>query len=229
MSEGVSGTHFEALLKRLRADGKPAEAAYESLRRRLVALLRLHVPAEAEALADIALDRMGRRIHEGTVVENVHLYALGIGRMLILESHTQAARQRQAKREITHRAAGSEADHDAGGGAVASEAAEDEERMLAAVNACLKQLGQAASGLMLAYYSGDGAERIAQRQRLARDLGITVNALRNRALRLRTQLEQCARDRLAGEHTPRAAGDETADPDTSMSRGDLLAGRDRDS
>ena len=44
---------------------------------------------------------------------------------------------------------------------------------------------------ILAYYAGDHAERIESRKRLASHLGIDAAALRNRALRLRGNLEIC--------------------------------------
>ena len=54
----------------------------------------------------------------------------------------------------------------------------------------------------LDYYGADGAERIATRQRLAGERGISINALRNRALRLREALEDCVRKRLGPVEAP---------------------------
>ena len=61
---------FGALLARLSADGGDAQA-YEALRRRLIQFFKLHVPAEADDLADVVLDRLARRIHEGIDVEAI--------------------------------------------------------------------------------------------------------------------------------------------------------------
>lgn len=211
MSAALPAEAFEALLARLRTDGQRADVAYERLRTRLVALLRLHVPADAESLADVALDRMARRIHEGTIVENVQLYALGIGRMLVLEAQGRAARERQARRELALAALEHVvADPEPVGRAADSSQAPDEERMLAAVTACLDRLGKENADMMLAYYSGDGAERIERRRSMADELGISINALRNRALRLRVQLERCARRWLMDAPTPHVPGDESA-------------------
>ena len=49
---------------------------------------------------------------------------------------------------------------------------------------------------LLQYYEGDRQVRIQSRQRMAARLGIGLNALRNRALRLREKLETCLRGRL---------------------------------
>jgi hypothetical protein len=190
----LSSATFAALLERLRSDELSSEAAYERLRLRLVAFLRLHLPVEAESLADVALDRLARRIHEGTIVDSVHLYALGIGRMLVLETQTRLGREAVAKHELALQPM--EPSTDA-----------EQEEALAAVTECLRRLGNSASDLILVYYSGDGAERIDKRQKLAAQLGISLNALRNRALRLRGLLERCARENLgantAGRHLPR--------------------------
>ena len=81
---------FDALLARLRRDGD-AGLGYEALRRRLLQLFRLHSPAEAGALADVTLDRLARKIGEGTEIDNVPLYTLGIARMVLHEANAHAA------------------------------------------------------------------------------------------------------------------------------------------
>ena len=82
MPGGESATHtastpFDALLRRLGGDGAQGPA-YETLRRRLIRFFRVYAPAEADELADVSLDRLARKIHEGTEVLNVPLYALGL-------------------------------------------------------------------------------------------------------------------------------------------------------
>ena len=174
---------FAALLSRLAADGGDA-TAYESLRRRLIQLLRLHVPAEADDLADVVLDRLARRIHEGTEVASVPSYALGIARMVLHEARAKAARRHVAEADPT-------LVPDDG----TAEDTNEVESVLAALRACLDAAGTNARALILAYYGGDGAVRIATRKRLADEHGISLNALRNRALRLRDALEECVRRR----------------------------------
>ncbi|HEY6923178.1 MAG TPA: hypothetical protein VI653_06915, partial [Steroidobacteraceae bacterium] len=73
---------------------------------------------------------------------------------------------------------------------------EDAEIVLSALQGCLEELGPGAADLILAYYGGEGSARIEKRRRLAEELGLSVNALRNRALRLREALERCARKKL---------------------------------
>lgn len=182
----AAGTPFDALLLRLRAEGAEG-LAYEALRRRLIQFYRLHVPAEADDLADIALDRLARKIHEGTDVTSVPLYALGIARMVLHEARARGARRRAA--EVDPTLLPDDGDE--------QEAAANE-TVFAALSQCLDAAGAQARTLILAYYAADGAERIAVRQRLAAERRISINALRNRALRLRETLEECVRARLGG-------------------------------
>ena len=174
---------FAALLARLAADGGDA-TAYEALRRRLIQLFRMHVPADADDLADVVLDRLARRIHEGTEVASVPSYALGIARMVLHEARAKAARRHLAEVDPTFAP-----DDDA------AEDASETESVLTALRACLDAAGTAARALILTYYGGDGGVRIATRKRLADEHGISLNALRNRALRLRDALEECVRRR----------------------------------
>jgi len=179
----AGGTPFDALLERLRCDGSDG-VVYEALRRRLIQFHRIHIPAEADELADITLDRLARKIHEGTEVGSVPLYALGIARMVLHEARARVARRRAAEADPTL-----QPDEDD------AQSASDTATVMSALSACLDAAGAAARALILAYYGADGAERIATRQRLAADHGISLNALRNRALRLRDALEECVRSR----------------------------------
>jgi DNA-directed RNA polymerase specialized sigma24 family protein len=174
---------FGALLARLSSDGGDAQA-YEALRRRLIQYFRLHAPADADDLADVVLDRLARRIHEGIDVASVPSYALGIARMVLHEARAKSARRHLAEADPTLAP-----DEDA------SDDARDLESVLAALRACLDAAGTTARRLILTYYGGDGAVRIAMRKRLAEEHGISLNALRNRALRLRDALEECVRRR----------------------------------
>ena len=182
---------FEALLQRLRDEGD-AGRAYEALRRRLIQFHRLHAPAEATDLADITLDRLARKIHEGVDVVSVPLYALGIARMVLHEACASGTRRRIAEADPTL-VPDSEDD---------AEATAANEIVMAALSACLGVQGAAARALILAYYGADGAGRIAVRQHLASEAHISLNALRNRALRLREALERCVRARLGWPGPP---------------------------
>jgi DNA-directed RNA polymerase specialized sigma24 family protein len=174
---------FDALFARLGRD-EPAQLAYERLRQRLIQFFRLHVPPEAEELADLALDRLARRLYEGTEVDHPQRYALGVARMILLEARTRLARQRLAEQDPTWSEVPDVED------------ALQQEAAVAALGECLEQLGDRARALILSYYGADGAQRIRSRQRLASELGSSLNALRNRALRLRETLERCVRERL---------------------------------
>ena len=178
---------FAALMQRLTREGA-AGLGYETLRRRLIRFYRLHVPAEADDLADVALDRLARKIRDGTEVASVPSYALGIARMVLHEAHARGARQRSAEADPTLFAPEDE-----------SAESERVEAALAALSHCLDAAGAQARTLILAYYGADGAERIRIRQGLAAERDISLNALRNRALRLRDALEDCVRGRLETE------------------------------
>jgi DNA-directed RNA polymerase specialized sigma24 family protein len=180
---------LDALLARLAADGDEG-VAYEALRRRLIRFFDVYVPAEADALADVVLDRVARKIHEGTEVASVLSYTLGVARMVLHEARARAARRRVAEVDPTLLPG-----EDDG-------SAREIEVALGALSACLDAAGGEARGLILEYYGADGASRIALRQRLAAERGISLNALRNRALRLREALEDCVRKRLGPPEPP---------------------------
>lgn len=180
------GDAFGTLLDALAAEPGGGARAYERLRERLLALLRVYVPAEADALADVVLDRLARRIAEGVAIDDVRAYALGIARLVVKEARAREMRQRDAATDPTLVPDADDDDR------------ETRDVALAALRACLAQLDAAARALILAYYGADGGARIRERQRLADACGSSLNALRNRALRLRVRIEECLKRRLSG-------------------------------
>jgi len=150
----------------------------------------VQAPADAEAAADETLDRLARRIEDGTPIDSVPLYALGIARNLLRELRARGWRADAAVQALA-------ASADAGGGEEDDRATE-----LAALRNCLQSLDESGARLILDYYSADGTDRIRARRALAQRLQLGMNALRNRALRLRDALEACLRRRLGHDAVP---------------------------
>jgi DNA-directed RNA polymerase specialized sigma24 family protein len=173
---------FDTLFERLTDRGEAA-SAYSQLHFRLVTYFRVRFPAEAEALADETLDRLARRLKDGTQVNNVAAFALGIARLIVLEMNARQRRERDAARETL----------------VQLELGPDEpDPVLPLLRRCLRGFDADSVQLIMDYYAADaGADRIEKRQAQARRLGMSLNALRNRALRIRLALEKCVRARLA--------------------------------
>ena len=188
---------FDALLARLSADGD-APLSYEKLRRRLVLYFQVHAPVEAEAACDDVIDRLARRIEEGTPIDNVPLYALGIARNVLLELRARQVRDRAAAAELGFEAETTTDD-------------DDSAEKLAALRICLERLDDGGARLILAYYNGEGSERIRVRRALADRMKLGLNALRNRALRLREALEACLRRRIGPQSQRDESGFRTTD------------------
>jgi len=176
---------FDALLGRIDENRDRAAAGYEVLRERLLRYFDWEGSVEAEALADEVLTRLARKVAAGEAIQNLHGYAAGIARLLALE-HRRAVR----KRDLI----------------VLPEPKEDQSIAEGCLERCLEQLPEDSRSLILRYYDGDAGARIRNRSRLAAELGVSLNSLRNRALRMRDRLEKClseciARDGSRGNDT----------------------------
>ncbi len=161
---------LDGLLEQLGPTVEQASDAYEILRTRLMDLFSWEGDPEPEHLADETLNRLARRVLEKEPIRDLHHYAVGIARMVMLEAARSRQKQASALREI--RVRGPE-----------NTPAPFEMPML---ERCLAALPQENRELIRGYYSGD-------RIRLAENLGISLNALRNRALRIRERMFNCIR------------------------------------
>jgi DNA-directed RNA polymerase specialized sigma24 family protein len=194
---------LQALLAHLDASPDRAGALYNRHRQRLVQYFAWERARDPEALADDVLDRVARRLYEGEVIPHVGAYSLGVARLVMLEERRRAEQVGATLREYSRQTQPPRA-ADAG----------DTQRALGCLDRCLADLSHDRRALILEYYGGDPPTRIATRQRLGERLGLQPNALRNRALRLRENLERCvARCTSGGEHR-----DGTAQPDNDQQK-----------
>ena len=185
----MTSEELERLLEIL--DPEDREAAgrkYEEIRQRLIRLFKARSCADPEGLADETIDRAAKRFLAGLEVESDDPTAFfcGIAGNLAKE---------HIRKEVTWKRKA-----DSHPGPTAEEPpdlAEEEEgrRRQASLRKCLKRLTEEQRSLVLGYYAG--SDRIAARHRLAESLGVTANALRIRAHRVRVQLEDCTRRSLA--------------------------------
>jgi DNA-directed RNA polymerase specialized sigma24 family protein len=174
----------EAFSKLLDVLGPSEEAAaieYRKLHQRLSRFFEWNGVRDPDALADEAIDRLGRRIAEENAratVRNPGAFALGIARLLLQEEARRQQRETQAGKHWGL--------HDA----ASSTEAEEMDR---ALQHCLAKLPPERRALIENYYASCKLKKSELHRELANDLGLTVNALRNRALRTRQDLEACMR------------------------------------
>jgi DNA-directed RNA polymerase specialized sigma24 family protein len=178
MGPGLSAGALARLLDRLGPDRERAAAAYENLQQTLVKFFDWRGARSPEECADETLDRLARRLDEGSPVDDVKSFALGIARLVLLE-HWRRPETRMVPAE--------EAGLD---DLAAPEPWEDSPR-LACLERCLEELPREARELVLGYYVSERRAKIDNRRRLAAALGLSDNALRSRVQRLRDRLESC--------------------------------------
>ena len=184
-SGGLSAAALAGLLARLGPDPEQAGAAYEDVRRALVAFFTWRGAFTPEECADETLDRVARRIEEGEDVRDVPRFARGVARLVLLEHW---------RKPDTRRAELSEQPEP-----VAEPAAPDDEALHRCLDRCLGELPDEGRRLIMDYYQEAGRARIERRQAMARSLGLSEAALRNRAQRLRNRLEDCLAGCMAAD------------------------------
>lgn len=174
---------FNKLLAALGSNRDVSGENYLLLRKNLMRFFETRGFAFAEDAADEVLNRLARKLESGDRIENINTYALGIARMHALELY-KLPKQTDME-EIP----------EIGVSALDEEKAEKEDK-LKCLEKCLRELPAENRQIIVGYYQGEKREKIENRQKLADDLGIPNNALRNRAVRLRDKLEFCITDCL---------------------------------
>jgi len=190
----LTATSFQTLLGRLDTDPSAAAKKYEALRIKLANLHRWRGCAElhADELADITLDRVAAKLAAGEVVENVAAFASAVARFVSLE-HSRKNKLDAVGDDLPETPVEPDLDF----------LDDPDERMKCMRRCVATTLTDDDKRIVVGYYDTDADEKIkSARKRLADSFGLTVNALKVRACRLRMRLEQCINDCVAGVTHP---------------------------
>jgi len=174
---------FDRLLIALGGDRDSGGEKYLEIRNNLTRFFEWRGCSFPEDHADETFNRIARKIDEGEEILNPAGYAMGVARLLLLEIMKSRQREQSALTEI-----GTASD-------VYVEADDGEDR-LECLRKCLQTLPADNRELILQYYQGEKSEKIQNRKKLLDQLGIPVNTLRMRALRLRERLQGCVEECL---------------------------------
>ena len=172
---------FDQLLGSFAPDRDDAAKKYLEVRENLIRLFVWRGCPFPEDHADETFNRVARKISEGEEIRNTAAYVIGVARLLVLEIIKAQSRQKEAFEELQK-----------------SEVSEDDqtELRIECLQRCLGRLSPENRELIIQYYQGDKREKIENRRLLSERLGVAINSLRMRSLRLREQLQTCVEECL---------------------------------
>ena len=176
---------FDRLLVALGGDRDSAAQKYLEIRTNLVRFFEWRGCSFPEDHADETINRIAKRVGEGEEILNYSGYAVGVARLLLLEINKGRQREQLALAEI-------------GQASEAYEEKDDGEHRLVCLRSCLETLTTDNRALILQYYQGEKGVKIQNRKKLMDQLGIPVNTLRMRALRVRERLQSCVEECVGG-------------------------------
>jgi len=180
--QGLTAQALDALLALLDPDREAAGEKYELIRLKLTKYFEWEGCAGIDELADEVISRVARAVERGKQIRDLQAYFFGVARLIHFESLREAEKQRRAAAE----ASASYVDADS-----VVPRLDSSEAAIECLERCLETLPGQGRDLITRYYQGDHIAKIRNRKDLAAALGLASNALRNRALRLRSKLEAC--------------------------------------
>ena len=181
---------FQRLLGWLDEGADSDGQKYLEMRRRLVAYFDRKNCSTPDELADETLNRVARRLEEEGAIETdaPARYCYTLARHVFME-HLRGARRSDALvEEMRRRPRGDEMAE-----SETSDDSEIREKTLNCLEQCTAKLEALNREIITRYYTGKERVKIENRRALAEELGVSANALRIRACRIRDRLEECVR------------------------------------
>lgn len=168
----MTQAEFDALLTWLDPDRDLAGEKYERVRMKLIRVFAHRGCSEPELLADQTFNRVASKLHSiaHDWVGDPMAYFYNVAQKIVFE-HFRSRKVRELPPPQP-----------------VDEQIEDQYGCL---EQCVSALPNEDQRLVQEYYKDSKSQKIILRQTLANELGITVNALRIRAFRLRQQLRTC--------------------------------------
>ncbi|MDX6559920.1 MAG: hypothetical protein QOF72_2969 [Blastocatellia bacterium] len=181
---------FKGLLNWLDEGINSEGEKYLEMRRRLISYFDRKNCSAPDELTDETLNRVARRLEEeGEIVtEAAARYCYIVARFVFLEY------LRERNEEIPLDAINALAATNQPAISEAENESLHRERMLACLDQCTEKLDPKHRELIVRYYYGERRIKIDNRLALAKQLGLTANALSIRACRIRDKLEVCVKE-----------------------------------
>jgi RNA polymerase sigma factor (sigma-70 family) len=172
---------FAKLLARLGDNPDRAGDGYEELRLMLVKFFEWRDSWFPEDDADETINRVVRKLDKGgEEIQNLEAYCLGVARLVFLERLRAPERRRDDLESLTPLAA-----------PVGDANEAEEETRLKCFRRCMENLPPGTRELLVAYFQDERRARIDHRKQLAKELGISPEALRRRVKLARDKMEKC--------------------------------------
>lgn len=168
---------FDELLSWLNADRERAGQDYEDIRRRLIKLFTCRNCHESEDLADETINRVANKVKE------IRDHFVGPRAPYFYAVASKVYQEYLRKRTPPP--------------PPPAYTSEDIELEYACLEQCLERQTPANRKLVLEYYRGEKKTKIDNRKGLAERYGIALNALRIRAHRIRSVLQECVQNCLS--------------------------------
>jgi DNA-directed RNA polymerase specialized sigma24 family protein len=169
-------------------EGKDSDGlGYHEMRRELARRFKRRGCPSAEDLADKTLDRVARRLEEEGSITGISpaQYCYTIARTVFLE-YWGSPEYRQVNLDE-----GAEPVVDS---AMVDNEREEQEKLMDCLERCMQELDPASREMIIEYYQGEKHVKIENRKVMAGRLKVSIEALRNRAVRIRARLEACISD-----------------------------------
>lgn len=182
----LTTSSFQLLLDRL--DNDPVK--YEELRLRIGHLLRWRgcTDSHVDELVDLTFDRVAAKLASGEQVDNINAFSAAVARFIWLE-HSRKNKAEAVGDDLPETPV-----------EPVVEFLDDPDTRVRCLRRCVAtKLSDEDRRLVVDYYDTDADEKSKNaRKRLAGSLGMTLNALKVRACRLRMKLERCINECVAG-------------------------------
>ncbi len=181
---------FNRLLSELDPDRGRAAKTYEDIRRRLIKFFEWRQCPIAEELADETINRVARNVCEKEKKlgpGDPYLYFLSVARNVLHEYWREREKNPEepfGKKEHLDDAVEEEQSPNAPNPEILNQH-ESCQKL------CLNSLPDKDQELLVRYHAGEGQQKIENREELARELGVKMNALRQRVFGLKARLKTC--------------------------------------
>jgi DNA-directed RNA polymerase specialized sigma24 family protein len=188
---------FDRLLEQLDSNRDRAAEEYEQIRHRLMKLFKWRGCLDFEEYADITIDRVARRVAEGAEIETASAYTLfyAVAMNVLKEHWRKTERETQMLDSLPESL---QVPEDPEAIRAGEEEMAQQGARIECLRHCLGRLPADSLRLIEKYYAEGDVLNKEQRKEIALELRITVNALRVRAFRIRTEVEHCVGDCLGG-------------------------------